>query len=353
METQINWLNAKDRILKPSEPFKLNERWVSQYASQRPPFGFNGLGELVYMRTYSRVKEDGHNEAYWETCRRVVEGCYNMQKAHIERYGLGWDNRKAQKSAQEMYDRMFNILFTPPGRGLWAMGSPITEERGLYMALNNCAFVSTDNLKAAGATPFAFLMDVSMLGVGCGFDTAGHGTTKIKSPKTKRTQTYRIPDSREGWVISVVKLIDNYLYGTSLWNFEYDDVREAGLPIKGFGGKASGPEPLKRCHELLHEAFERAMSRDGYFDDELIADIMNLIGMAVVAGNVRRTAELIIGNPNSERYLDLKNYEVNPHREEFGWTSNNSIAATLGMNYHDAAERTRINGEPKIWAQLW
>ena len=54
---------------------------------------------------------------------------------------------------------MFNMKFWPPGRGLWAMGTPITEERNLYAALNNCAFVSTDNLKEDLSKPFTFLMD--------------------------------------------------------------------------------------------------------------------------------------------------------------------------------------------------
>lgn len=71
------------------------------------------------------------------------------------------------------YDRIFNMKFLPPGRGLWAMGSPITEDRQLYAALNNCAFVSTSNLRDGPARPFCFLMDAAMLGVGVGFDTAG------------------------------------------------------------------------------------------------------------------------------------------------------------------------------------
>ena len=65
------------------------------------------------------------------------------------------------------------MKFLPPGRGLWAMGSPITEDRQLYAALNNCAFVSTSNLRDGPARPFCFLMDAAMLGVGVGFDTAG------------------------------------------------------------------------------------------------------------------------------------------------------------------------------------
>ena len=66
--------------------FTISDNFIEGYKRTRPPFGFNGLGELVYMRTYSRLKEDGKNEMWWETVRRVVEGTYNMQKKHIERY---------------------------------------------------------------------------------------------------------------------------------------------------------------------------------------------------------------------------------------------------------------------------
>jgi hypothetical protein len=80
--------------------------------------------------------------------------------------------------------------------------------------------------------------------------------------------------------------------------------------------------------------------------DTTIVDIMNLIGKCVVAGNVRRTAEIVFGDAHSEEYLDLKNYKVNPHREQYGWTSNNSIFAELGMDYTEAAKRIVDNGEP-------
>ena len=90
---------------------------------------------------------DGAKENWWQTIRRVIEGVYTMQKKWILLNNLGWDNRKAQNSAQEMYERMFSMKFLPSGRGLWAWGSPITEERGLYMALNSCAMVSTENIK--------------------------------------------------------------------------------------------------------------------------------------------------------------------------------------------------------------
>ena len=65
------------------EKFKLSDKFIDKYKRKKAPFGFNGLGELVYMRTYSRIKEDGKNERWWETVQRVVEGTYQMQKNHI------------------------------------------------------------------------------------------------------------------------------------------------------------------------------------------------------------------------------------------------------------------------------
>ena len=325
--------------------FKLSENFISKYKRKRPSFGFNGLGELVYMRTYSRIKEDGKNERWWETIKRVVEGTYSMQKNHIESYQLGWNAWQAQSSAQEMYNRMFYMKFLPPGRGLWAMGTSITEERGLYAALNNCAFVSTKTLKEDYSKPFCFLMDASMLGVGVGFDTKGAGEIMIKSLNTNREiEIYVIPDTREGWVESLKLLLESYFHGTAEIQFDYTKIRPLGEPIKGFGGISSGHEPLKEILEEIRKVLDRNV--DGPITITTIVDIMNLIGKCVVAGNVRRTAEIVFGDPYNEEYLDLKNYKVNKHRETYGWTSNNSIYAELGMDYTEVCKRINGNGEP-------
>jgi len=325
--------------------FTLSDNFIEKYKRKRAPFGFNGLGELVYMRTYSRLKEDGKNEMWWETVRRVVEGTYNMQKNHIERYDLGWNAWQAQRSAQEMYERIFNMKFLPPGRGLWSMGTSLTEEKGLYAALNNCAFVSTQNLKDDLSKPFTFLMDASMVGVGVGFDTKGAESFIIRGPKTDREpEIYHIPDTREGWVESMARLLDTYFLGIAPVEFDYTEIREAGEPIKGFGGVASGYKPLEEVHNYVRETLDKNVGSP--ISVTTIVDIMNLIGKCVVAGNVRRTAEIVFGDSTSEEYINLKNYKKNPHRESYGWTSNNSIFAELGMDYRDAANRINDNGEP-------
>jgi adenosylcobalamin-dependent ribonucleoside-triphosphate reductase len=227
------------------------------------------------------------------------------------------------------------------------MGTSITEERGLYAALNNCAFVSTDNLKEDLAKPFCFLMDASMVGVGVGFDTKGAEQFVIRGPKEDReTEIYVIPDTREGWVESVRRLLDSYFLGITPVDFDYTQIREEGAPIKGFGGLSSGYKPLEEVHNAIRDVLDKNIGEP--ISVTTIVDIMNLIGKCVVAGNVRRTAEIVFGDPQSDEYINLKNYKKNPEREMYGWTSNNSVFAELGMDYTDIAERIKDNGEPGL-----
>ena len=333
--------------------FKLKESFINKYKKVEPPFGFNGLGKLVYLRTYSRIKEDGSNEKWFETIRRVVEGTYSVQKKHITEKGLGWDETKAHRSAEEMYERMFTMKFLPPGRGLWSMGAPIMKDKNNFIALNNCAFVSTENLDKDLTKPFEFMMDFSMLGVGVGFDVKGANKITILKP-SKKDLIYKIPDTREGWVESLKMALNAFFKGESYPFFDYSKLRKEGEPIKGFGGKASGPEPLIKLHQQIYDKLNNKIGEK--FSTEDIVDIMNMIGVCVVAGNVRRTAQIVFGDKNDKEYLKLKDYTWNEntqtyvgtkvHRSEYGWASNNSIFAEIGQNYKDIAEQTALNGEP-------
>jgi len=189
-------------------------------------------------------------------------------------------------------------------------------------------------------------MDASMLGVGVGFDTKGAGEIIVKGVDTSRETTYEIPDTREGWVESLRLLLESYFHSTPVVKFDYGKIRLAGEPIKGFGGVSSGPEPLEEVHNDIRNVLENNSGNP--ITITTIVDIMNLIGKCVVAGNVRRTAEIVFGDPHNEEYLDLKNYKVNPHRDQYGWTSNNSVFAELGMDYTEIAKRIVDNGEPGL-----
>ncbi|KAH7470670.1 hypothetical protein KRP22_001330 [Phytophthora ramorum] len=328
------------------KPFTLDKSFVSGFEDQTPPFGFNGLGELVYMRTYSRVKADGTKEHWFETVERVINGTFNMQKKWLQQLGQPWNEDEMTHIAQEMYTRVFQMKFTPPGRGLWAMGSPITEDRGLYAALNNCAFVSTADILelTTPAEPFCFLMEAAMLGVGVGFDTKGAGKVLVQGCDETKTNVCVIPDSREGWVESVKVLLEAHFLHQPALRFDYSLIRPAGAPIKGFGGISSGAGSLTALHEAIESILKPLAGKP--LTARGIVDIMNQMGVCVVSGNVRRTAEIAFGDYNDEEYVDLKNYEKNPERAAFGWTSNNSIFADIGMDYKPIAERIVLNGEP-------
>lgn len=327
-----------------SEKFELSESFLEKYKSALPIWGFNGLGEFVFMRTYSRLKSDGKNEMWWETVKRVVEGVYTIQKQHIRDYNLGWNQTKAQKSAQEMYERIFNFKMLPPGRSLWAMGSDIVMIRGLSEALYNCSYLSTKNISENVGLPFANAMDFLMLGVGVGFDVQGAGTIEVR-PQKDKSHEYLIPDSREGWTDSVLVLINSF-FGGNRYEFDYSIIRPAGTPIRTFGGISAGSKPLQELHQGIEQTLNKNVGK--LITATTIANIINMIGRAVVSGNVRRSAEIVLGN-NNEEFLNLKNYETNPDRAEFGWASNNTVYAELGMSYKDIAERIRDNAEPGLF----
>ena len=352
--------------------FALSESFIEEYKTKTPDWG--PVGYFTYKRTYARTKPDGQTEEWWETCRRVIEGTFNVQKIHCRKLGLPWNEPKAQRSAQEMYDRLFTFKWTPPGRGLWTMGTDIVYEKG-SACLNNCAFVSTKDIDTDFASPFTFLMDMSMLGVGVGGDCKGAGKVKIQTPRMS-TKPFVVEDSREGWV-ELIRTVLNSFVGKGYYptNIDWSQVRPEGTPIKGFGGVASGPQPMVDLVEELTKLLMPKKEGDTYrIGTSQIVDIFNMIGKCVVAGGVRRTAEIMFGDPNDTEFRKLKdptnlnrwyaeqanheqgtpewaalqenieNHPLRTHR----WASNNSIFGTVGMDYNTISEDIATNGEPGI-----
>ncbi|MPV49136.1 fused protease/ribonucleoside-triphosphate reductase [Pseudactinotalea sp. HY160] len=361
--------------------FQLPDSFLARFADRPVPWGFadaagNSLGEITFLRTYSRQREDGSKERWHDVCRRVVEGMFSILADHQRTRRLPWDEAAAQELAQDAYERLFELKWTPPGRGLWIMGTPLVNEVGNSAPLQNCAFVSTGDMTPANpAAPFAFLMEASMLGVGVGFDTAGaeqrltihapvvHAATTgfeldargtASAPVVEPgTPVFRIPDTREGWVDSTVLVLEAYLSGADLPVMDYSLVRPKGAPIRTFGGTAAGPEPLHRLHTALAGVLhgrggEPLSTRD-------IADLGNLIGVCVVAGNVRRSAEILLGRIDDPDFLDLKNPEVFPERNSYdparpgwAWMSNNSVVVDTETDLTPLTGAIARNGEPGV-----
>ena len=338
--------------------FKLAEEFVNGYKSKKVNWGYmdaagNSVGEITFIRTYSRLKEDGTKETWVDACERVINGMYSLQKDYAKQQRLPWSDVKAASSAKEAFDRMFNFKWTPPGRGIWMMGTPLVNEQKNSAALQNCSFVSTDAMtKLNPAKPFAFLMEASMLGVGVGFDTKGADKDFTIYEPQPDTEPIIIPDTREGWVESTATVINAFLKpDCKAPVFDYKEIRPAGTPIKTFGGTAAGSEPLERLHQHVRDIFKGRSGEKVTVRD--IADLGNLIGVCVVSGNVRRSAELLMGKITDDVFLNLKNYEVNPDRMGHGWMSNNSVEVGVGTDLSPIIDGIARNGEPGvIWMDV-
>jgi len=325
--------------------FHLDDKFLEEFKDTQPAWG--PLGYFTYKRTYARDLGDGTSEEFWQTCKRVVEGVYTTQKNHCQSLLLPWSDSKAQRSAQEMYRRMWEFKFLPPGRGLWSMGSKALEKVG-GACLNNCAFVSTKNLASDFSAPFCFLMDMSMLGVGVGGDTNGAGTVSIFTPEYS-TEEFIVEDTRESWVELIKTILESFvrngLYPKSI---DYSRIRPKGTPLKTFGGISSGSGPLELLVSDLTKLLMPKDEKPYLISSATIVDIFNLIGKCVVAGGIRRTAEIMLGDPDDQEFITLKDDQemLMSHR----WASNNSIRAWEGMDYEYVAKRI---GEGSDIGMFW
>lgn len=292
----------------------LPDDFLSQYKTKKPNWGYNGLGEIVYKRTYSRVKDDGMNEEWWETIARCVNGA---QK-------IGADYTKAE--AQKLYDYVFNLKCNFAGRMLWQLGTSTVDRFG-GNSLLNCWGVCVRDID-----DFCFIFENLMLGGGVGFSIRREDVHELPKSKEGVVVTHKktndadfiVPDTREGWVKLLKKVLKSFFYTGESFSYSTILVRSSGEPIAGFGGKASGPGILI---EGIDKISAIIAAREGKKLRSLdVLDIGNIIGSVVVAGNVRRSAEIAVGDPDDYLFLRAKRWDLG-NIPNWRAMSNNTIYA--------------------------
>lgn len=349
--------------------FQLDASVVEDLKGRPSPFP-NLLAELTFIDKYSRKidPEDPFSpkERFWQVIQRVTEGTYSILKDWCTERRIPWSEEKAQRSAAEFAVRAFEGKWSPPGRGYQMMGSRFVHEGRNSAPLQNCAFSSTYD-ESKGTDLFdslAFTMEGAMLGIGPGFDTSAAGkyfwTTEDPNAEVEQWQ---IPDTREGWVDSTIMLLKRLVQTCDgggkkqpRLEFDYSQIRPYGAPIRTFGGTAAGPQPLIDLHRTLRDL---AKQRDGLvLETEDVADLGNLVGKCVVMGNIRRTAEILLGAFDDVK--DLKDYRwdndtqayVGPkaHRGEWGHLSNNSAVVNVGddIPYEEVVDYNFARSEPGL-----
>jgi ribonucleoside-diphosphate reductase alpha chain len=328
--------------------FKLRDDIRESIACLKPEFGYGGFGEFIFYSRYSRIKQDGGQETWNDCIIRVMEGVFSIRKDWYIKNNIEWDENAWQEYAAKFGINMFNMYWLPPGRGLWAMGTNFIYQRGSAALYNCSATTITDNM----AHEFHWIMDMLMNGVGVGVEPIRNNDMNLSRPNPNINVTIVIGDSREEWCDATKILIESYMYQDHpTVSFDYSKIRPKGLPIKGFGGVSSGPEPLEKLHNKIRHFSERYIFEKGYDSVMYKTDIANCIGCCVVAGNVRRSAQIAIGKIEDEVFLNLKDY-TNPkfaYRAEHGWMSNNSVRFETTEEFDklpEIADRVKVRGEP-------
>lgn len=273
----------------------LSPDFVASYSSKTPPWGFGGLGEVVYLRTYAR-DTDGRKETFPETISRAINGAIDIGAELTD------------GEAEALFDHMFSLRCSLSGRALWQLGTPLVAKYN-GTSLNNCYFVNIEAIE-----DFELLFDYLMLGGGVGYSVERariHELPKVKANVSiahERTNDADlvVPDSRQGWRRLLHAVLKSYFYTGKSFTYSTMLIREFGAPLKTFGGTASGPGALidgvtDICKVLDARVGKKLRSVD-------VLDICNLIGRIVVSGSSRRSAQIAIGDPDDVLFLRAKNW---------------------------------------------
>ena len=293
----------------------LPKSFLEKYKKAAPPWGFNGLGYIVYKRTYAR-RVDGENrtEEWWETVARCINGAQEIGADYTP------------EEAQRLYDLVFNLKCNFAGRMLWQLGTETVKKFGANSLLN-CWFTAINEPKS-----FLFIFENLMLGGGVGFSIRRediHELPKIKKGVTIEHQLTKdadfiVPDSRSGWVELLRKTLEAYYESGKSFSYSTILVRGANEKISGFGGVASGPGILIEGIQKISTIFQTREGKKLRSIDVL--DICNIIGSIVVAGNVRRSAQIALGDPDDYLFLRAKNWSLG-NIPNWRAMSNNTIYA--------------------------
>jgi ribonucleoside-triphosphate reductase len=259
------------------------------------------LGYITYARTYSREKKDGTKENFSETVERELSGIDKQLKLTLS------DKEK------EFYRTMrHDMKGSVAGRFMWQLGTKTVDRLGLP-SLQNCAFVTIDS----PIRPFTWAMDMLMLGSGVGYSIKKEHVYKLPKLVRKKVVITRlndkqadfiVPDTREGWVKLLGKVLKSHFYSGEGFTYSTQLIRGHGEQIGGFGGVASGPAILVEGITLIGEVLNNRRGQQLRPIDAL--DIMNIIGSIVVAGNVRRSAQIAIGDYDDLEYLKAKRWDL-------------------------------------------
>lgn len=280
----------------------ITEEFIKPYIGKQPKWGFGDLSFVIYLRSYSRdvVEEDGTRRKEWFA--ETLRGCINGAQE------IGADYTKEE--AERLFIYMWNLKCLYAGRMLWQLGTETVRKIGMNSLLN-CWHVVIKDIDS-----ILFLFNNLMLGGGVGFSIKAESIYKLppikKGVKIELKNTkdadFIVPDSREGWVKLVKKVLTSYFYTGKSFTYSTILIRGYGELVASFGGMASGPIPLINGVENMCQVLKKREGKQATSVDLL--DVCNILGKIVDAGNIRRGAEIAVGDVNDTNYLKAKRWDI-------------------------------------------
>jgi len=297
------------------------------------------LGFITFARTYARrLKEDdlsSTTESFEQSVDRVIKACRKQLKVGF-----------TEEEEIEVRSMLLGLKFSVAGRFWWQLGTKTVDKLGLF-SLQNCAFVVVNQ----PVEPFCWTFDALMLGSGVGYNIQKEFVYELPKPKKAKIvrqdtkdADFIVPDSREGWVQLLRKTLESHFVSGKGFSYSTICVRGKGAPIKSFGGVASGPEEL--CYginEISKILNNRAGKKVRPID---CLDIMNIIGYVVVSGNVRRSAQIAIGDCDDIQFLRAKRWDLGDIPNWRAMSNNSVVCNDFAMLPEEFWEGYNGNGEP-------
>ena len=319
-------------------------------STKKIPWG--EVGYPVYKRTYARPMKDGETEEWPDTIERVIDACRDQLNCGFTTFEEG-----------QVRDMMTDLKGTVAGRFLWQLGTETVDRLGLP-SLQNCAFTVVDD----PIRPFTWAFEMLMLGSGVGFNIQREHVYQLPKVKARvkverrdvNDADFIVPDSREGWVELLQRVLEASFVTGEDFTFATHLIRSKGSPIKGFGGTASGPEDLVwgmiEINKILNKKSGQRLSPVDCLD------VMNIIGRIVVAGNVRRSAQIALGDSDDIEYLRAKRWDLGNIPNWRAMSNNSVICSDITTLPDEFWEGYNGNGEPyglinletsRKWGRTW
>ena len=274
---------------------------------------FTVYQQYIHKSRYARFLPEKNRREHWnETVQRYVD--YMFTKVST---GQGWT--VDQKLKQEVFDAIYNLEVMPSMRALMTAGKALDRDN---VAGYNCSYLPIDDPKA-----FDEAMCILMNGTGVGFSVERQYVNKLPEIPENLYDCdtiITVRDSKEGWA-KALRMLISLLYAGEVPKWDLSNLRPAGAPLKVFGGRSSGPDPLNDLFKFVIRVFKNAHGRK--LTSLECHDIMCKIGEVVVVGGVRRSAMISLSNLSDDRMRHAKAgqwWEANVQRA----LSNNSAVYT-------------------------